>query len=57
MLIITIKKRHKLNVRIGRNLKRIHLLRSVITKPERLSELNRLEQNLLDEFVGLNTIV
>jgi len=57
MLIKDITIKNKLNVRIGRNLKRIHLLRSVITKPERLSELNRLEQNLLDEFVGLNTIV
>tara|TARA_R110002167_G_scaffold96498_1_gene255577 strand:- start:193 stop:366 length:174 start_codon:yes stop_codon:yes gene_type:complete len=57
MLIKDITIKNKLNVRIGRNLKRIHLLRSVITKHERLSELNVLEQNLLDEFVELNTIV
>lgn len=57
MIIKDITIKNKLNVRIGRNLKRIHLLRSVITKHERLSELNVLEQNLLDEFVELNTIV
>lgn len=45
-----------LNIAICKEISRVNLLMSVITKPVRLAELGRLELKLISQLYNLNTM-